>query len=479
MKVPFFRLALALALVTVLCPAAASAASLREEIDPMVAQKRFDEAEARLQEVLGQDPGSVDAHMLMGNLTLYRFLDGAGQVEIAANTRESVFEPDIGFIREPLYIVPPDVGRAAAGHYLEALTLDPARGDIHRGLAYTYAMALMKDELLARFPVMFRELPGERSTLMFNMGDYARMLRERGRLDWCLEAYGVVLELYPDHPGVLSDVAGVYALEGQPDKAVATIRKALGPDVRDEFILGNGIVILTVAGDHAGALAAMERSEEHRKGGSDKVFRALKGLAEGREEWKKALDAYPEKDGSAQEDELARFLLSEQFRGDFEGFSVAEEKAQSPWARLLVYRWGMRAFALRGQPFLYYAVMQAAYGNHAEALEAFAQAEERAATLDVQEKQALSFYQAWSLQDSGRTQKADGKWREMIKSGEFYIASAAAYFLGRNLYTAGRPQEAVSMWETVSDRAGDSKYSTLAFNAILAVKEGRLPAFAR
>jgi tetratricopeptide (TPR) repeat protein len=454
------------------------ASEIIDTIDPLLKAGEFEKAQVKIDGFLAEDPKSVDAYMMLGNLRFYEYMSSVPQIELSSNTDESVFVTGIGSIRQATITVPREVGIEVAGHLKTALSLDNSRGDIHKGLSYVFAMALMKDELLSHFLRMKEALPKDED-LPYNMSDYARMLQERGRKDWSLETYGRILELYPGHAGVLSDIAQVYFEEGQMKKAAAAIGRALkgwGVNVR---ILGSGMLILIISGDHEGGLAAIQRMSDMQGDHVYLVYRGLMKYAEGKQVWRKDLETFAEDNTTGQEAALVAHLLNKEYTGSLEDFMKSDEVVESTWGRLFLYRAGMRRFPDRGAAYMNYAIMMSAYKNYDEALPAFTRAEELFDTLTDDLKEALNLFHAWTLQDSGRTDEADIRWKKILGVETFYASSAAAYFMGKNFYMSGKKDEALEMFLKVSDKASESKYATYARNAVNAINAGREPSFAK
>ena len=454
------------------------ASEIIETIEPLLKAEEFEKARAKIDGYLAEDPKSVDAYMMLGNLKFYEYMSSVPQIELVSNTDESVFVTGIGSIREATVTVPGEVGSEVAAYLEKALTLDITRGDIHRGMAYVLAMAMMKDELFSQFRRMKKVLPDD-GGLPYDMSGYAGMLKERGRADWSLEAYREILALYPGHPGVLSGAAQIYFEEGQTAKAAAFVSKALsGTDVNVNM-LSEGILILLVSGDYSGGLSAARRISELRGDRLYLVYRGLMKYAEGKQGWTKDLETFMKTDATGQEEDLVAHLLSEGYTGSLADFEKSDQAVESVWARLLLYRAGIRHLPDEAVPYMNYGITMSAYKNYPEALAAFARAEELYGTLKDDLKEALNLFYAWTLQDSGRTDDADRRWNKLLEVDTFYTRSAASWFLGRNLYLSGKKGEALEMFLTISDRASESKYATYAKNAVNAINAGRKPAFAK
>jgi len=454
------------------------ASQIIDTIDPLLKAGEFEKAQGMIDGYLADDPKSVDAYMMLGNLKFYEYMSSVPQIELASNMDESVFVTGIGSIREAIVTVPGEVGAEVAGHLEKALSLDSTRGDIHRGLAYVLAMAMMKDELVSHFRRMKKSLPDD-DGLPYDMSSYAGMLKDRGRPDWSQEVYGEILSLYPGNAGVLSDSARTYFENGQTVKAAATVSRTLNGNDVNAKILSSGMLILVVAGDYSGGLSAAKLMSQHQGNSIYLVYRGLMKYAQGKQEWRKDLESFMESDTAGQEQALVAHLLNSDYTGSLDYFIKSDQVAESIWSRILLYRAAMLRLPKEAAPYLNYAIIMSAYENYPEALPAFARAQELYGTLTDELKEAFNLFYGWTLQDSGRIDDANRRWKTLLGVDTFYAASAAAWFLGRNLYESGKRDEAFEMFLTISDRASESKYATYARNAVNAINDGREPAFAK
>ena len=67
--------------------------------------------------------------------------------------------------------------------------------------------------------------------------------------------------------------------------------------------------------------------------------------------------------------------------------------------------------------------------------------------------------QAWALQGSGRLREASRLWEMVSAARDFYLRSAACWFLGANAVTQGKTVEAKDWWNKVADEPARSKYA--------------------
>lgn len=440
-------------------------------VGDLIQKGKITEARAAVEKYLKKDPDDIDAIMMKGNVILNEYLGGKGVITIAANENESIYDKSIGFISEPVYVVPVEVAEKVAKLWRRCLELDVSRDDIHKGLCYIYSMALMKRELLAHLPRMKAALPGI-TELYYNMGDYARMFEERDRLDDCLAIYKAILDLYPDVAGLFSDVAGIHFRYGKMDKAKEYMSLAMRKSNPDAMTFENAVLIFTVAGDYKKATEAYKGLSKINGNSDWLLYEALVEYSDGQAGWKGTMKAYLKGNGTNGEGKsFVEFLLSDRNKGDYAGYEKSIELAQTSVYQMLLHKKGMSSFGERFEPRFRYAEMMTFYKNYDEAVKNFKVILSRNAKLKPDEKQQLNFYYAWALEDSGRREDAARIWQDFLNSKNFYEKSVAAYFLGKKSLDRGDKQEALKYFRLVSDKASDSKYATMCWNRMNWLKD--------
>lgn len=457
--------ALILSVLAVPSPAYAKS-DAKDVIGGLIEKGDLERARSKAKEYLSKDPNDIDAIMMQGNIILNEYLNTQGSLAAFANTDESIYEQSIGYLGEPVKTVPRDVAEKVAALWKRCLTLDNSRDDIHMGLCYLYSMALMKKELLERLPKIKASLPRIKN-LYYNMGDYARMFEARNHPDDCFEVYEAILKLYPDVSGLASDVAGVYFRHGRMREGLKHMDAALRKKGADEMVYANGVLIFTILGRYDQARDAFKGLSGVKKNKEWQVYDGLLDYLRGNSGWKKKLASYvagPEAGEDSRS--LAGFLLSRDNKDDLDSYRRSVDLAKESSIQILLHARARNRFPKSFEPGYRYAEMLVYYKNYDAALPVLREILGGTFTLTKDEREPVNFHYAWALQDSGNTQEADRVWKELLGSENFYMQSAAAYFLGKNAFERGAREEAVSYWKKVSDKAEKSKYATLSWNRL-------------
>ena len=94
------------------------------------------------------------------------------------------------------------------------------------------------------------------------------------------------------------------------------------------------MLILVVAGDYSGGLAAAKLMSQHQGNSVYLVYRGLMKYAQGKQEWRKDLESFMESDTIEQEQALVAHLLNSDYTGSLDDFVKSDQVAESIWSRL-------------------------------------------------------------------------------------------------------------------------------------------------
>ncbi len=78
------------------------------------------------------------------------------------------------------------------------------------------------------------------------------------------------------------------------------------------------------------------------------------------------------------------------------------------------------------------------YGSFSKALEQYAEIDRLDLATTPEERQSVLFHRAWALQGSNRRSEADQVWTSLSDAKDFYLRSAADWFLGENALKTGK-----------------------------------------
>ena len=125
-----------------------------DDVTGLINQGKIEEASERIEWYQKKYPNNVDVLMMKGNVILNQYFFDTPGVSLSVNDNESIYDSSIAFVGEAPNVIPEAVAREVASYWIRCLNIDNSRSDIHKGLCYLYAMALMKDELIAHLPKM-------------------------------------------------------------------------------------------------------------------------------------------------------------------------------------------------------------------------------------------------------------------------------------------------------------------------------------
>jgi tetratricopeptide (TPR) repeat protein len=458
----FLLLFVVIATLSILPAPAHAKSDAKEVIGELIRKGEVKKAREKVHEYLAKDPNDIDAIMMQGNVILNEYEGSNSGISVSANTDESIYETSIGFITEPQRIVPRNVAEEVAALWKRCLALDNTRQDIHKGICYLYSTALMKKELLERLPKMKAAFP--RSEVYYNMGDYARMFADRDRLDDCFEIYETILRLYPEVSGLYSDIAGLYFKHGRIADGRRYIETALTKKGADEMVYANARLICTIKKDYDKALNAAKGLSRIKKNQDWLLYAGLLDDLRGGKGMRKTLASLAGKDSEA--GKLADFLISPDNKGDIESYRKAVNLAKDSSIQLLMHDRARNRFPTHFEPHYRYAEMLVYYKDYSDAIPVFEKIFSSNLKMSSDEQETVHFHYAWALQDSGKGRDADQTWKGLLTSKNFYVRSAAAYFLGKNALEQGKKKDAVAYFKMVSDKASKSKYATLCWNKL-------------
>jgi hypothetical protein len=438
----------------------------KDVIGGLIQKDDLGKAREKVKEYLANDPNDVDALMMKGNVILSEYFKSGGEISVSANMDESIYETSIGYIAEPVKIVPRELAEEVATLWKRCLQLDNSREDIHKGLCYLYSMALMKKELLKQFPLMKAALP-DAEDLFYNMGDYARMFDERGRLDDCFDIYKAILRLYPNVSGLNGDVAAMYFKRGRLAEGQQYLETALAQKGADEMVYNNAVLIFTVMGKYDKARSAAKGLSTLNKDEKWILYDGMLDYLQGKGQWKKKLgDLSGRKTIKPEDASLAAFLLSKDNTDDIESYRKSAKLTKDSSIQILLHDRARRRIPESHEPRYNYAELLVYYKNYNAAIPVFKEIVNGKYSLSADDQEAVNFHYAWALQDSGSRQEANQIWTGLLASKNFYVQSAAAYFLGKNALDQGKKKEAIEYFKMFSDKASKSKYATISWNRL-------------
>jgi hypothetical protein len=165
-------------------------------------------------------------------------------------------------------------------------------------------------------------------------------------------------------------------------------------------------------------------------------------------------DPGPQRSGAA----LAAYLIGPAMRDTDAGYGEAI-KVEDGVATLAVRQKYVERYPDKFQPRLELARSLCQFGSFAKALYHFSEIDRKAIASTPEQRQSVLFQQAWAHQAMGHRVEAVRLWELLVDSRDFYIRSAADWFLGQEARSQGKASEARDWWTRVSDEPARSKYA--------------------
>jgi hypothetical protein len=432
--------------------------NIAEDIGLLIQAGKMAEAEELTNRYLTEDPTNVDAIVMKGNVLLNKYLlEQQALLSVVPRYDESVY--NMGSLELPAapVTIPKDIAEKTAKLWRAAATLDPSRSDLQFGLCQIYSLALMKDELLAQLPTT-KEAAKDQEDLPIHLTAYARNLQERDDFEGAMETYRAIGKLFPNHPGLLSDMAGEYFFAGQLDSARHYIALSMDSKNAGEATLGNAFFFRSLMGDYDGALAAIRRLP----GEGHLLYEGLLKLYRNEKKWEKPLENFLASQPDSMEEAAVRLLLSPGFQLNMDNYLALLEPDLGDGFKILIHQ----KFRETGA-FLPHFNTAEAYcfnGSYASAAAVFAGMEKQQEDWEQADRENFHFYYAWALHKLGQSEQALAQWQPLLASEDFYKQSAAAWFTGKYHFDKGEKAKAREYFSTAAARPSETKFATMCWD---------------
>jgi hypothetical protein len=445
------------------------------EIGNLLKTNQYDLARQRITEYLDINPNDINVLMMQGNLILNEQL--ATGVANFTVLNESIYQKTNGYIQPAPLVIPQPLAQAVAEPWRKCLELEPGRTEIREGLAYLYAQAGMKTELLALLPDLQADAtePTETKYLMCTL---AGMLAERNILDAAIEVYQAVMGLYPDEPVVYAELADALLQHGRLTEAkqyLAAGAVVPGPDKRQFY--WTSFKVEATLGNYPQALTALQDLDRltHKK--DYQFYQGLLSYCHNKPQWSREMRnflAAPSDVTDPNHRGLARFMLSKENRHDYASYLKCLRYKVDAGFLLLLHQRAMALFPNQAGPVINYAEFHNIHHHYAETLRVLTPWEARPfAGPELTEAFLLQY--AWALQSTAELAKANQYWLKLFNAKDFYIKSAAIYFYGKNFCSSGRQPEAARFFKMIAGEPARSKYAFYSQRMLLQMERETTP----
>ncbi len=424
-----------------------------------------------LDSVLEKNPESVDALMMKGNLILNKNLSetGAGVLALQANNDESIYDSGMGTLGSSPVIIETETAKQVAALWKKCLGIEPARMDIHQGLCTLYSKALMKAELLAALENLIKAAHARNDDFAYELEDYALAFDERGRFDDCMDIYKFIAERLPKSGGFVADMAVMYFKNNHPAEAAKYARLALANEKLDFLSVYSCTAIIAHAEGTLPAIELFEKGKWKRSEPEFLFYKGVIGFYQGNPDYKKELAKFLATGFTGNEEgdprpEIARLMSNPAFKPDSAAYYTI--MALQPY-ELEVFLLSEKACKVLKDPFDPMLKLIEMYGEHS----CFEQANKWLKQMNNLHRNAgqdttYLFNLAYCQYKSGDKTNAVANWKQLQHCDDFFIQSAACYFLGSYYAEQGKKEEAREVFTRVSGQPSQTKFANLCLNKL-------------
>lgn len=260
----------------------------------------------------------------------------------------------------------------------------------------------------------------------------------------------------PERTYLWGDLAQMTFRAGDSATALEYALLALKAPKSDPESLRTAASVFALNLDWSRAAEAMQKIPGERLG---LLYLGLELWRTGKDGWRVPLKAFadnpgPQKTGAA----LAAYLIGPAMRDTEAGYLEAL-KVEEGIPSLAVRQKHAERYPNKFLPRLDLARSLCQFGSFVKALGYFAEIDRKALAVTPEERQSVLFQQAWAHQGAGHRAEAARLWGLLTEARDFYVRSAAAWFLGREALVSGKREEAAAWWSQVASEPARSKYA--------------------
>ncbi len=259
--------------------------------------------------------------------------------------------------------------------------------------------------------------------------------------------------LDPQRSYLWGDLAELTFRAGDPSGALDYARQLLALPGSDGLRVAALVFVLNL--DWKDAIDAYSRM------GSRAVllYRGLTLWKDSQDGWREPLKAFASQPGpDASGAGLAAYVAGPDMRDTETGYQEAL-KRETTAAGLLIRQKYVERYPNRFLAQLDFARALSEYGSFDKALGQLALIDRQALASTDDERLTVQFQRAWALQSLGRYDEADRVWQDLADTKEFYIRSAADWFVGKNAKRKGHLPDAKEAWAKIAGEPLRSKYA--------------------
>ena len=259
----------------------------------------------------------------------------------------------------------------------------------------------------------------------------------------------------PGRASLWGDLAQLTFRAGDPAQALEFAAAALDSPIPDPEALQVAASVFLLNLDTTRGIRALEKIPGNR---TALLYKGLEAWRLGKDGWRVSLQAFVDGQEPGPGTKLAAYLLGPDMRDTEAGFLEAI-KTENSVPTLIVRQKYTDRYPNKFLSHLELARSLSQFGSFGQALREYAEIDRKALASTPEERQAVLFHQAWAYQASGLSKEASRLWEMVADSRDFYLRSAAAWFLGQNAIARGEEIAAKGWWSKVADEPARSKYA--------------------
>jgi tetratricopeptide (TPR) repeat protein len=388
------------------------------------------------------NPKTVDALMMKGNVLLNQAWNNSLKSHFNAEKAESIFDSstiDMSFF---VPIIPLDTSVKIDKLWNECLQIDPSRVDIKKGLCSLYSLSLRISEL-QRLLIQMQPTIVQSEDNAYLYAEYARNLKNRGRMDDAMQIYELIAGMFPELAGIRCDIANEYFYAGQFNKALQYLDSTLSKKEVDQTSFINAAALYSTMGYYNQAYQVFKRYSDKDTLLEGDFYKGLLMFADMDPGFYSQLNKFIDhanEQSYYDEMQLARKLLPyghAAFSLD-DYLALATNEKISRYYRVLILQRGVRQFKSECEPFLLLGRFDCSIKNYSAASQLLEQIEH--CKPGQQDTRILTY--AYALYKQGEKVNACVWFQKLFKADDNFAQQAAKYFAAKTYWEMDKKDDA-------------------------------------
>jgi tetratricopeptide (TPR) repeat protein len=434
-----------------------------------ITHNQFEQANRYLDSILKQNPKTVDALMMKGNVLLNQAWNNESKSHFNTEKAESVFDTSAIDANYFIPIIPIDTSVKIDKLWNECLQLDPSRTDIKKGLCSLYSLSLRTVEL-ERLLIQMQPIITQSEDNAYLFAEYARNLKNRGRFEDGMTVYSLIAGMFPDLAGIRCDMANEYFYAGQLNKALAYLDSTLSKKEIDQTSYINAAALYSTLGYYDQAYEVFRKYSEKDTLIEADFYKGLLMFSKMDTGFYNQLRQFLDHAGEHSyydEIQLARKLLPfGRFHFTLDDYmALATNEKISRYYRVLILQRGVRQFKHDCEPQFLLGSFYCSIKNYPAAMQllesVISKKMEGCEFTGVAEDERCALLYSYALYQTGEKEKAAVYFEHLFNAKNDFTQQTAKYFVAKADWEGGKKEEAKKLFEEVSVAKVQTKYSWL------------------